>query len=100
MYHTADIYCTKHIHIYIHAHACVYTYVQFYLVFLSPCLMKEEPIEYRTAEVTIACPEGLPIIKYNRNAIALSFHSPKTSPTYIPSQNETHFRISDFKHPC
>ena len=36
--------------------------------------MKEEPIEYRTAEVTIACPEGLPnIIKYNRIALALSF---------------------------
>ena len=35
--------------------------------------MKEEPIEYRTAEVTIACPEGLPIIKYKRIALALSF---------------------------
>ena len=61
MYHAADIrYILQNIHI------C--TYVQFYLVFLSPCLMKEEPIEYRTADVTIACPEGLPIIKFNRNA--------------------------------
>ena len=77
--------------------------------------MKEEPIEYRTAEVTIACPEGLPIIKYNKYALALSFqiyiyvlkcyyilhlYSPKTSLTYTSSQNETHFQISDFLHPC
>lgn len=37
---------------------CVVTYP----VCFTPCLMKDVPIEYRTAEVTIACPEGLPVI--------------------------------------
>ena len=30
--------------------------------------MKEEPKRYRTAEVTIACPDGLLVFKYDRNS--------------------------------